>query len=61
MSTPEIDYAHRQVDNRWTARVIISTDAFYGLGDTKEEAREDLIKEVEKAVSKMRAWVEEQP
>jgi hypothetical protein len=58
MSIPTIDYDHRQADDRWTARVIIGTDAFYGLGDTKEEAREDLVKEVEKAAAKMRVWLE---
>lgn len=60
MSASPIRYDGETVDGKWAARVIIDADAFYGHGDTKEEARRDLIKVVERASSNMLAWVKEQ-
>ena len=59
MSAP-ISY-RRLTGGEHEAKVIVGNQTFYGGGDTKEEAKEDLIKSVEKTVSEMRAWVEEQP
>lgn len=58
MSAP-INY-RRLSGGDYEAKVIVGNQTFYGGGDKKADAKEDLVKSVAKTILEMRAWVEEQ-
>lgn len=49
----EITYRLNPIDKLWRAHVVIESASYYGCGETKEAARDELLGEVEHAIGRL--------